>query len=594
MADSSHEISVDNAIGAATSSQSPSARAPARVEPSQNEFGLFSVESVLNILKLIFAGAPLPEVLTIIAQLVEAQGKGMFCTIWLLDKEGKYVRCATAPSLPGFITHWDRTPVGPDGACCGTAVYRREPVYATDILSDPLWDSYRHLVAPYGVRAVWARPLFSSAGKALGTFAILYREVGSPSATDLQLIENASHIVGIAIERHINEEELRRSEAFLAEAQRLSLTGSFSWWVDTNEITFSEELYRIFELDYDAPVTLEQIVGRVHPEDIPLLSEKMDLARRSINDHDYAIRLRMPDGRVKYLRTKSYGIRDRDGRLEHVGAIQDATEHRLSEEALARVSSELAHVARVTSLGALTASIAHEVSQPLSGIITNASTCLRMLAADPPNVDGARETARRTIRDGNRASEVITRLRALFSKKDATIESVDLNEATREVIALSLSELQRNRVILRTELASELPVVKGDRVQLQQVVLNLLRNASDAMSAVNDRPRHMAITTEREDGDRVRLTVQDAGVGLDPQAMDRLFEAFYTTKNEGMGMGLSISRSIIERHHGRLWAAPNDGPGATFSFSIPCGPASATSAGRGPISKDVKPIMRNP
>ena len=395
-------------------------------------------------------------------------------------------------------------------------------------------------------------------------------------------------------ERRRAEEALKRSEAFLAEGQRLSLTGSFSWRLDTDEITFSEELYRIFEFDYDAPVTLEQIVGRVHPEDIPLLSEKMDLARRNINDHDYAIRLRMPDGRVKYLRAKSYGIRDRDGRLEHVGAIQDATEHRLSEEALAKVSSELAHVARVTSLGALTASIAHEVSQPLSGIITNACTGLRMLAADPPNVDGARETVRRTIRDGNRASEVITRLRALFSKKEATIESVDLNEATREVIALSLSELQRNRVILRTELASDLPVVKGDRVQLQQVALNLLRNASDAMSAVNDRPRHMVITTEREEGDRVRLTVQDAGVGLDPQAMDRLFEAFYTTKNDGMGMGLSISRSIIERHHGRLWAAPNDGPGATFSFSIPCAPASVTGAGRRPIGKDVKPIMRNP
>ena len=594
MADFSHEISVDDAIGAATSTQSPSAQALSRVEPPQNESGLFSGESVLNILKLIFAGAPLPEVLTIIARLVEAQGKGMYCTIWLLDREGKYVRCATAPSLPGFIAHWDRTPVGPDGACCGTAVYRREPVYVTDIRSDPLWDSYRHLVEPYGVRAVWARPLFSSEGKALGTFAILYREVGSPSATDLQLIENASHIVGIAIERHINEEELRRSEAFLAEAQRLSLTGSFSWRLDTDEITFSEELYRIFEFDYDAPVMLEQIIGRVHPEDIPLLSEKMDLARRNINDHDYAIRLRMPDGRVKYLRTKSYGIRDRDGRLEHVGAIQDATEHRLSEEALAKVSSELAHVARVTSLGALTASIAHEVSQPLSGIITNACTGLRMLTADPPNVDGARETVRRTIRDGNRASEVITRLRALFSKKEATIESVDLNEATREVIALSLSELQRNRVILRTELASDLPVVKGDRVQLQQVVLNLLRNASDAMSAVNDRPRHMVITTEREEGDRVRLTVQDAGVGLDPQAMDRLFEAFYTTKNDGMGMGLSISRSIIERHHGRLWATPNDGSGATFSFSIPCAPASVTSAGRRPIGKDAKPIMRNP
>ena len=163
-------------------------------------------------------------------------------------------------------------------------------------------------------------------------------------------------------------------------------------------------------------------------------------------------------------------------------------------------------MARVMSLGALTASIAHEVNQPLSGIITNASTCLRMLAADPPNVDGARETARRTIRDGNRASEVITRLRALFGKKDATTESVDLNEAAREVIALSLSELQRNRVILRPELADDLPPVTGDRVQLQQVILNLLRNASDAMSAVDDRPRQLLIRTERDEGDRVRLT----------------------------------------------------------------------------------------
>jgi len=400
-------------------------------------------------------------------------------------------------------------------------------------------------------------------------------------------------------ERRRAEDALKRSEAFLAEGQRLSRVGSFSWRLDTDEITFSEELYRIFEFDCDAAVMLEQIVGRVHPEDVPLLSEKIDLARRNINDHDYAIRLRMPDGRVKYLRTKSYGIRDRDGRLEHVGAIQDATEHRLSEEALAKVSSELAHVTRVSSLGVLTASIAHEINQPLSGIVTNASTCLRMLAADPPNVDGARETARRTIRDGNRASDVITRLRALCSKKETTIESLDLNEAIREVIALSLSELQRNRVILRTELADDLPLITGDRVQLQQVVLNLLRNASDAMSAVDDRPRHMVITTEREEGDRVRLTVQDGGVGLDPQAMDRLFEAFYTTKNDGMGMGLSVSRSIIERHHGRLWAAPNDGPGATFSFSIPCGPASATGARRlgvigTPAAKDAKRVQGNP
>jgi signal transduction histidine kinase len=201
-----------------------------------------------------------------------------------------------------------------------------------------------------------------------------------------------------------------------------------------------------------------------------------------------------------------------------------------------------------------------------------------MLDGDPPNMDGARETVRRTIRDGNRASDVIKRLRDLFSKKEFTLEPLDLNEATREVIALSVSDLQRNRVILRQELAEDLPPVTGDRVQLQQVILNLLRNASDAMAGVDDRPRQMLIKTEREDGDLVRLTVRDAGVGVDNQSMDKLFDPFYTTKNGGMGIGLSVSRSIIERHHGRLWAEPNDGPGATFSFSIPQSPESVAGA----------------
>jgi len=283
--------------------------------------------------------------------------------------------------------------------------------------------------------------------------------------------------------------------------------------------------------------------------------------------------------------------------FKHIARI--AIERRLSEEALSKVRSELAHVARAQSLGVLTASIAHEVNQPLSGIITNANTCLRMLAADPPNVDGARETARRTIRDGNRAADVVTRLRALFSRKDATTEPVDLNEAAREVIALSWSELQRSRVILRPELADILPPVTGDRVQLQQVILNLLLNATEAMSSVNDRPRQLVIRTEREEGDRVRLTVRDAGVGLDPQGADKLFEAFYSTKSSGMGIGLSVSRSIIESHHGRLWAAPNDGPGATFAFSIPRAPDGVTNAHslgavRTPAARAAQHVMRNP
>ncbi|MFZ0758638.1 MAG: PAS domain S-box protein, partial [Candidatus Sulfotelmatobacter sp.] len=328
-------------------------------------------------------------------------------------------------------------------------------------------------------------------------------------------------------ERKRAEQELRRSEAFLAEAQHLSRIGSFSWRPATDEITWSEQLYRIFQIDWDARVTFELIGARIHPEDLSVFQEHIERSRRDRSNVQLEFRLQMPDGEVKYVHVAAH-IRGDQGQLEYIGAVQDVTERRSSEEALSKARSELSHVARVTSLGVLTASIAHEVNQPLSGIVTNASTCLRMLAADPPNVDGARETARRTIRDGNRASEVITRLRALYGKKEPTIESVDLNEATREVLAVSLSELQRNRIIVQHELADDLPPVTGDRVQLQQVILNLIRNGSDAMSSVDDRPRQLLIRTKRDEDDRVSLTVQDAGTGFDPLAMDRLFEGFYT------------------------------------------------------------------
>ena len=374
-----------------------------------------------------------------------------------------------------------------------------------------------------------------------------------------------------------SEEELRRSEAFLAEGQRLSLTGSFSWKVGTDEIKWSEQLYRIYELEIGVPVTLELIRTRVHPEDVSLL-EKMklvDQVRGGGDGFEWQYRLLMPDHSIKYLRAVAHAIRDQDGQLEYIAVVQDVTAGRMSEAALAKARSELAKVTSFTSLGVLTASIAHEVNQPLSGIITNASTCLRMLATDPPNVEGALETVRRTIRDGYRASDVITHLHALFSRKESASESVDLNEATCEVIELSSSELQRNRVILRPEFAAELPPVRGDRVQLQQVILNLLLNASEAMSSVEDRPRELLVRTQRDEGDRVRLTVQDVGVGVDPQAVDKVFEPFYTTKIGGMGIGLSVSRSIIESHHGRLWATPNRGPGATFAFSIPRARATA-------------------
>jgi len=307
-------------------------------------------------------------------------------------------------------------------------------------------------------------------------------------------------------------------------------------------------------------------------------TEKWRLHKATLEIHEpfrgFTYGTLLADGSIAYVAASGKPVFDAQGGFHgYRGVSSDVTaavRAEQAEQALLEAQAELAHVARVTTLGELAGSIAHEINQPLSGIITNAGTCLRMLAADPPNVDGARETVRRTIRDGNRAADVISRLRALFSKKAATTELVDLNEATREVIALSRGELQRSRVVLRLELAEDLPSVAGDRVQLQQVILNLLMNALEAMSDINDRPRHLIVKTQPDEGDRVRLSIQDSGVGFEPKVADKLFKPFYTTKGSGMGIGLSVSRSIIESHHGRLWAVGNDGPGATFAFSIPC------------------------
>lgn len=321
---------------------------------------------------------------------------------------------------------------------------------------------------------------------------------------------------------------------------------------------------------------LEQLQGSgwtvaVHPDDLgPLIAAWRSMMAAG-KGGEVEGRLRRFDGEYRWFLFRTNPMLDEsDNILKWYGMNTDINDRKRTEEELRHTQTELGRVTRVMTMGQLTASIAHEVNQPLSGIVTNASTCLRMLDADPPNLEGARETVRRTIRDGNRASDVITRLRALYSKREFVFEPMDLNEATREVISLSLSELERNGVILRQSLAEELPAVLADRIQIQQVILNLVRNGSDAMSAVDDRPRELTVKTDLDESGGVRLSVRDSGVGIDPEIESRLFEPFYTTKSDGMGIGLSISRSIMESHGGRLWAVRNEGAGATFLFSIPC------------------------
>lgn len=363
------------------------------------------------------------------------------------------------------------------------------------------------------------------------------------------------------------ERELRRALDHLSEAQRLSKTGSFTADLLKDDHYWSDEFYRICEFEPGSSVTTKRLQDIVLPEDLPSFASAIERALGG-TDPEFTFRIVTWRGEMKHLRGVAHRSEQVDGRPVFIGAVQDITARTAAENALNLARAELAHVARALTLGALTASIAHEVNQPLSGIITNASTCLRMLSADPPNVDGARTTAQRIMRDANRASDVIQRLRAMFARKQRATEPVDLNHAAREVLALSASEIQRSRVSLRMQLEVDLPPIAGDRTQLQQVILNMVVNAIDAMKGVNDRTRDLLVATIAEDN-YVQLSVRDSGVGLDPDTRAKLFDPFFTTKTHGMGIGLSISRSIIEAHQGRIWASANDGPGATFAFSIP-------------------------
>lgn len=550
----------------------------ADIEDRKRAEALLAAEK--GLLEMVACGRSLPTLLDALCRLVEQSAIGCYCSVVLIDPNGTRLENGAAPSLPAsFITSIVGRPINAESGPCAMAVHLNEQVIAADLKTETRWAEYAWspMALTHGLQSCWSTPIASCAGKVMGAFAIYYDEPKEPTSRDQSLIERFTHIASIAIERAQNDATLKRSESFLVEAQRLSLTGSFSWRVEPGQNTWSEQLYRIFEVDPGTPVTRELLASRIHPEDVRWVFEIFDQARALGRDLELEHRLLMPNGSVKYLRMLAHESRDQHGGLEYIGAVQDVTQRRLAEEALCKARSELAHVARVTSLGALTASIAHEINQPLTGVITNADACLWMLQASPPDLGGACESAERIIRDGRRASDVISRLRALFAKKDAIIESVDLNEATREVLALLASELHGNRVGVRTELAEDLPSVAADRVQVQQVIVNLLLNASDAMVGIDDHARQAVIRTEKDENDQVRLSVEDAGVGFESDSVERLFEAFYTTKRGGMGIGLSVSRSIIESHGGRLWATSNPGRGSTFAFAIP--PASECAAG---------------
>ncbi|MEH2513537.1 PAS domain S-box-containing protein [Nitrobacteraceae bacterium AZCC 1564] len=369
-------------------------------------------------------------------------------------------------------------------------------------------------------------------------------------------------------ERKHAEDALRRSDAYLAEAQKLSLTGSFGWKVSSGELYWSEESFRILGYDRTTKPSLELLIQRTHPTDIARVRQLMDRASCDGNDWEIEHQLLLPNGAVKSVHVVARAVRDESGKVEFVGAIMDVSEAKRAEQKLRQAEAELAHITRITTLGELTASIAHEVNQPITGVVTNAAAALRWLGAEPPNLDEVREMLGRIVKDGGRAGDVIHRIRALIKKAPPRMAPLDINETVRDVVALTRSELLKHNVSLQTELAANLPLIEGDRIQLQQVILNLILNAVEAMSDVNEGTREVQISTAREGLSSVRVTVRDFGPGLDPQSADHLFEAFYTTKPDGLGMGLPICRSIIEAHGGRLWVSANTPRGAVFQFTL--------------------------
>ncbi len=516
-----------------------------------------------HVLGMIATGSALENVLDCLVRLVEQQASGMQCSVLLLDEDGTHVRHCAAPNLPAeYVRAIDGLPIGPRNGSCGTAMFRCTPVIVTDILTDPLWDDYREVARQAGLRACWSVPICSTERKALGSFAMYYAEPRSPSDVELRLIESAADIARIAIEHQRAHQALHASEA----RNRAMLRAIPDWmFLTTVDGIFLDYHARDTARLHVAPAAfLGKRVAEVLP---PSIGEMLTLAFARVSASDEPEQLEYVMGAGESERFYEACIVRCDGD-KILSIVRDITDRRRTELDTDAQRRELAHLSRVATIGELSGAMAHELSQPLTAVRSNAQAARHLLDRVPLDEGELRAALDDIIRNNRRAGAVIDRLRALLRKESTPLQPVDLNDVVRDVIDLAHSEILSRRIKLTSRLTSPVPLVHGDRIQLQQVLLNLVLNACDAMSEADSTRRQLVLTTELTNG-HVQLAVSDGGPGIPENQLERVFEPFVTFRPQGLGLGLAISRSIVSDHGGSIRAENNADGGATFRCLLP-------------------------
>lgn len=525
---------------------------------------------------------PLSTILDSLCQTLSVLTDASFVTIMLQDEETRTLRLGGGHQVPdGFTEAVCGVPIRPSFG--GSAAFQQKPVWCENVDTDPAWDCVRGFVSRFGFKACWSSPIMSGRGTMFGTIAVYSNRPRSAGDRERQAIDRFTQLASFVLERKTSEDALKKSEAMLAEGQRISHTGSWAWTVANDKLEWSEEHGNIFGYDVsDVGGTLGSMLDRMLPEEATVVREAMRQAVADKADLQFEYQATLPGGKLIQLLCTGRASTGQSGDVTgYVGTTMDITERKRVESELLRsaahlreVQAELEHVARATTMGELAASIAHEVNQPLTGIVASGGAALRWLSKATPDVIRARESLKNVIDDGRRASEIVTRIRKMFRKEMATVEPIGMAELIGDVISLTRGELQKTKVALKLDIPADLPAVPVDRVQLQQVFVNLILNAIEALRDISDRDRALTIDI-RHDGEFVTIGVTDNGLGITEERSENIFRPFETSKANGMGMGLSICRTIVENHGGQMRLAQGSIPGSRFEFTLPLGLTSA-------------------